>query len=461
MCPQSETLWLEYFRMELVYAERLKANMDATVPSANGREESEDEEHGGVASSITTEGEQMPANPPSACEDQERVAAGDELGYKLARAIYRNAIAAIPSSATFRQSFVEKLKNASFKQASTLEDEILKSLENDFSNDEGCWDWQARMQFERGVPDARDRAVEVYEKALRVLPSARMYELYAKFLEERLDSTGHKFEENVDLLEHSKGRREVETLLIQLYEGAQKSGVVSACLAEGHATVLLRLGKVDAARELLAGLCSADFKACARLWALRILLEIKREAIAESGRGFITDLCMQSLNQIPVAEARDLWYMILGYFASDTALHEGVVELLEHKSVSCGGGQTWSELACSLIDWSLYNQDIDQARKVYNRLLALPAHSVELHKHCIKIESRMVAMKCKDALQHMRKLFQAAVDMDGQDAGLWLEYCSQEMKAGNFELASAVYWRAKKTLDDPSSFIEGYQRLLP
>lgn len=32
-------------------------------------------------------------------------------------------------------------------------------------------------------------------------------------------------------------------------------------------------------------------------------------------------------------------------------------------------------------------------------------------------------------------------------------------KVGNLDAAGSIYWRAKKTLLDPSAFIEGHQRL--
>ena len=126
--------------------------------------------------------------------------------------------------------------------------------------------------------------------------------------------------------------------------------------------------------------------------------------------------------------------------------------------------------------------------------MAFPAPNLELYKHCITIESRIAEMGCKEAEKCVRSLFQSAVDKYSQDTDLWLAYYSHEMKvehflgflsiihclflqiyisfhifliyiflceqSGNLDTAGNIYWRAKKILQDPSSFIEGHQHLV-
>ena len=104
-------------------------------------------------------------------------------------------------------------------------------------------------------------------------------------------------------------------------------------------------------------------------------------------------------------------------------------------------------------------------------------------------------MGCKEAEKCVRSLFQSAVDKYSQDTDLWLAYYSHEIKVGHFlgylsiiqmsilanyilflfifviyyflceqsgnlDIAGNIYWRAKKILQDPSSFIEGHQHLV-
>lgn len=466
MCPQSEKLWLEYFRMELVYAERLKTNNYGSVlkkkalnANENGDSEDDDDE---LILRIDDGDEELHGETKSVLPEHKagmESSKVDELGYRLACTIYRNAVAAVPSNPEFRQSFMEILHKASFAQASALQDEILKSLEKDFPMDAGCWDWQARIRFE--TTGQRDEAIKVYENALRVVSSIDMHERYAQFLKEvsGLECTNNQGT-SITLEHHEEDRLEAATHLLQLYSRSKESGVLSPCLTEGHVTLLLRLGKLDAARQLLDELCLGDLRTCARLWAMRIMLEMKKEAIVESGLSRIADLCEESLKQIPIAEVRDIWAMVLEYFGGQVSIYDRIMDMMVYKIAGSVGDQACAKLVCSLIDWILYSQDIKHARKIYNRILALPGPSIELYKHCIGIECRMSAMGCKDAVKCMRRLFESAVDKYSQDTELWLEYCSQEIKAGNLDAAGSIYWRAKKTLDDPLAFIEGHQRLL-
>eukprot|EP00250_Pteridium_aquilinum_P015246 c22471_g1_i2 orf=145-2082(+) len=463
ICSESEKLWLEYFRMELVYAERLKANSFNPVvekKNANAGHNGDEEEDGLILR--IDEGDEEELGETKVVPREHKAGMDsikiDELAYKLACTIYKNAVTALPSSLEFRKNFMEMLQKASFTQASSLQDEIFKSLEKDFPMDAGCWDWQARVRFK--VTGEIDEAIKVYENALGAVSTVDMYELYAQFLKEVSGLEFSNTQHSSIALEHSKVDRILAaTHLLSLYCRAKEGGVLSPGLAEGHAIVLLRLGKLDEARQVLEEFCMGQFRSCTRVWAIRIMLEMKIETIDESCLSRIADLCEQSLKHIAIADAGELWALVLEYFGGQASVSDRIVDIMIYKLAGSVGDQTSALLACSLIDWIFVSQDIKHARRVYDRILALPGPGIYLYRHCINIECQMAAMGCKDAPKCMRRLFESAVVKYSQDAELWLEYCSQEMKAGNLDAAGSIYWRAKKTLHDPSAFIEGHQRL--
>lgn len=466
ICPKSEKLWLEYFRLELVYADRLKANNLVPMSEKGDSKEGHSKdtmENDGLILRIDEDDEDEEELREFKIVPKEQQAGMnslkvDELAYRLAGTIYKNAVTALPSNPEFRKGFMEVLQKASFTRAQFLQDEILKSLERDFSMDANCWDWQAKVQFK--ATGERDEAIKVFERALNAVPSVDMYECYAQFLK---GVSGFDFSTIAHItaaVEHTKEDRILMAAhLISLYRRAKEHGFLSPVLAEGHVTVLLRLGKLDEARQTLEEFCTGQLRRCTRLWALRITLEMKTEKKAEAFSTRIVNLCEQSLEEIAISEAGEVWALVLEYFVGQLSIYNRIVDIMVKKLAGSVGDQTSALLACWLIDWVLCTQDIKHARRVYDRILALLGPGIPLYKHCINMESRMAALGCQDAPKRMRRLFESAVGKHSQDAELWLEYYSQEMKAGNPDAAGSIYWRAKKTLLDPSAFIEGHQHL--
>ncbi|MCO5593979.1 hypothetical protein L7F22_047998 [Adiantum nelumboides] len=315
MCSQSEQLWVEYFQMELVYVERLKANTFAPVTEKNNPKTELDGDHDEDANLYL----HVDGGNKDESEEFNKLCRGtkaiidcsnlDELAYKLTCTIYKNAILALPANASLRRTFIELLQKAQFTGASFLREKIFTSLERDFLLDSGCWDWQARFRF--GVTGDTEIAIKVYERALGVVSSADMYKLYSQFLREISGLEG----QNVKLTcvtptQMKEGRVFVATKLLGLYSRAKEAGMLSSDLAEGYANLLLKLGKLDVAKQLLEEFCIGQFRNCTRLWAMRVGLEMKSEVVAEVCSMRIADLFEQSLKHVSSAEAGELWSLV-------------------------------------------------------------------------------------------------------------------------------------------------------
>lgn len=172
LCPKSEVLWLEYFRMELIFAQKLKARrlilgldpardslkvQDACATADNG-----EDPHGQVLESRRRNSE--------ASEGQKTgrsLAAQQTLGCKIARSIFQNAVGAIPDSPTFRQRFIEVAETFDLEQLEAIEDDIYASLNKDFPKDENSWSWLAKRHCIKGqkrgvgITESRRKAIQV------------------------------------------------------------------------------------------------------------------------------------------------------------------------------------------------------------------------------------------------------------------------------------------------------------
>jgi len=102
------------------------------------------------------------------------------------------------------------------------------------------------------------------------------------------------------------------------------------------------------------------------------------------------------------------------------------------------------------LDKILYRFGLLKAREIYECSHKIPPFSLSYYKKCIQIE--------KDAtnqdLQRIRSLYdRAANDYGKKDDVIWLEYLAFENGIRDFKRSGAVFWKAKKTLENPTQFI--------
>lgn len=152
ICSHAENLWLEYFRMELTYMQKLKGRRLALglepATSSKGKQAPRGELSRNQPDSFTKTDEGEAPEATNNADAEEEVSLEDKLSYRLAQSVYRNAIAAVPSSLGFRQRFLEALDAFDFDSKNELEAQIEASITNDFPADESSWEWLARRHFE-------------------------------------------------------------------------------------------------------------------------------------------------------------------------------------------------------------------------------------------------------------------------------------------------------------------------
>lgn len=169
VCPKSETLWLEYFRMELIFAEKVKARRLVLGISTPGTPE------------ITEAGEVDDNDTSKAGIDGDEEKGKATVSHftascKIAQVIYRKAVSEIPDSLGFRQRFLEILESIDVEKLMVLEGEIYAGLREHFVTDEDSWSWLARRQFVKveskgmDIVECRKETTKVCHAILYLLP---------------------------------------------------------------------------------------------------------------------------------------------------------------------------------------------------------------------------------------------------------------------------------------------------
>lgn len=470
VCPTSEDLWIEYLRMELTYLNKLKARKVALgedegslIRDERGAKEKQwREENEDLFMSLNDEKENNEANVESkATTEKEDVFR--EQGFNILRAIYAGAIEALPSSFVLRKRFFEILEAVDLAHSEEMREQILSEMKRDFSTGPEFWDWLARLEFdpksaeemsEELVLSRAQKAVQVYEEALKVAPSASVFDLYTKFL--------------IGVIVPRKGEKEISGLsgqftifipnLLKVFEKAETIGCLTENLACQHISFYLHLGRLDEARKLTEKFCHEKFSDSIRLWLLKASLEIRhmtRDSNSPTKADLLSvyGLVKNVLAKASISEAEGLWLMVLKFFTNQKEYFDKLVEIAIVSLAKDGGSDDGFSLSSAFVNFVFQKDGIQKARDMYKRFLALPHPGLAIYRKCIELETNLASVGNKDGLVNARKLYESTLTTYGQNVSLWQNYYRLETKMGTSETASAVYWRARKILKDAAALI--------
>lgn len=474
VCPTSEDLWVEYLRMELTYLNKLKARKVAlgedegtlTRDPRTADEKQWKDENKELFMTLDEKEDKDVANNEAnigldeSKKNQELFA---EHGMNIFRTVYGGAIEAVPSSLNLRKRFFEILEGTDLSHYEDMCEEILNDMKRDFSTEPEFWDWLARHEcnLEIGRESSQEimvpqvqKAIQVYEEALKSVPSGTMFSLYANFLmgiiapiEDKTNITGPSGHA-INYISH----------LLSVYEKAESMGIITDDHACKHVSLHLQLRQLDEARKLVAKLCSGKLAESVQLWELRITIEIKcitKNSLSPSDTDLLSlfELLRQILTKIPVSESENLWLKALKFYASHRQYFDKLVEISIVSLARDGGSENGFSLSSAVVSFILQKDGIHKARDIYKRFLALPHPGLASYRNCIELETNLASTGDKNSLINARKLYEAALATYEQNVGLWQDYYRLETKMGTSEKATAVYCRAKRTLEDATEFI--------
>ncbi|XP_057960911.1 uncharacterized protein LOC131152959 [Malania oleifera] len=472
VCQTSEDLWVEYLRMELTYINKLKARKVAlgedegtlTRDHADTNEKQWREENKDLFMSLDERESDDLSNVQNE-ESKMKLDVFQEQSLSILRTIYSGAVEALPSSLGLRKRFFEIVKAINLGHSEEMQKEILDDMKKDFAVEPEYWDWLARLEItdleskrEMGTdiqPCQLHKAVQVYEEALKQVPSSMMFNLYINFFMDVLPKGEAK---SSTLLSASGHTVDYISYLLEVFERAEAMGCLTEDLACQHISVCLQLKTVDEARRLAEKLCCGKLSNAVQLWLLRISIEMKcvtKKSPSPSKADLLSifELLRNVLIEASISEVESLWLMALKFFASKKMYFEKLVEISMASLAKHGGSECGFSLSSAIVNFVLQKNGIQHAREMYKRFLALPHPGLALYRNCIELELNLASIGDKGCLVNARKLYESALTTYDQDVSLWQDYYSMEIKMGTSETASAVCWRARKTLKDATAFV--------
>ncbi|GFZ06337.1 hypothetical protein Acr_18g0005070 [Actinidia rufa] len=466
-CPTSEDLWVEYLRMELTYLNKLKVRKailgedeGALVRDQRNTDEKKwKDENKELFMALEDKKEDDEASNVQNGESQKKLDLFREQGLSILRTVYSGAVEALPSNFGLRTQFMEILEATDLAHSEEIRNEILDEMKRDFSKEPEYWDWLARHNFkstlvtgEEIIPFRLDKAIQVYEEAIKVLPSAMMFDLYISFLR---DNIAHKNVEAKSSGLFSTSDYTVDPIshVLMAYEKAESMGCITEDLACQHISFYLQLGRLEEARKLAEKLCSGKLSDAVDLWVLRLTIEMRcvtnrTGSPSKADLLAVFELLKSILTRTGVWKVERLWLSALKFFSNQRHYFDKLVELSLVSLTKDGGNDDGFSLSSAIVNFVLQKDGIQRARDMYKRYLALPHPGLAIYKSCIQLEANLASAGDRDCLLEARKLYESALATYDQDVSLWQNYYSMEIKMGTSETANAVYWRARKLLKD-------------
>ncbi|XP_051014047.1 U3 small nucleolar RNA-associated protein 6 homolog [Acomys russatus] len=411
--PECPKLYQEYFRMELMHAEKLRK---------------EKQEFDKAAMDVVN------------FDHPEEVLKGE-----LARIIYKNSIRKI-KGAEFHVSLLSIAQLFNF--AKDLQKEIYDDLQALHTDDPLTWDYVARRELEiapqageeqpaskqaKAVEVGRreERCCAVYEEAVKTLPTEAMWKCYINFCLERFA----KKSSSVPL----RGQRLERTMLA--FRKAHELKLLSEVQYKQWIDLLLRQ---DLFKEALqAAEAGTDlFKDSAAMWQLklRVLIDSRSPDIAVHFEEAFAHLKPQVCLPLWISWAE--W--------SENAKSQEETEAVYQKAVLAVTGAGSVTLKEKYLDWAYRCGGYKKARAVFKSLQESRPFSVEFFRKMMQFEKEQEASK----MANLREYYERALrEFGSTDSDLWMDYIKEELSHpfGRPENCGQIYWRAMKMLQGQSA----------
>ncbi|XP_022089355.1 U3 small nucleolar RNA-associated protein 6 homolog isoform X2 [Acanthaster planci] len=411
--PKNHKLRVEYFRMELMHADKQRKRW-ALLQQGNmeAREE-------GMEDPI--------------------------LKGKVAMVVYKMAIQDIPGDIDLHLAFLSVCKKFDFTQ--DLEEEIYQDLLEAHPENELMWDAVAKRHLTADSNGSESihlaeetQCHEVYEKAVKRLPTAKMWSMYINCCIDRLQLRG---------MEDISDKRAEKT--VQVFASASKQSSLPDDLYVKWMHLLQNLGKIDEAKDVAAS-AIVTHRHSAAVWEACLRLSIQDSGMGkEHQQAEVSQLFDSAISFVKAKHALPLWRLGLEWcliMNPDNVQEIFKAAIKEPPAVS-------TPMKIVYLEWVAIKKGISKARKIYKRLSRERPLSVDFFKQYITIEQ---AQPEPNMARIRRGYEDALAEFGSSRPDLWLDFIRLEKDSMQ---AAQLHWRAMKALSGPGleDFTNGYTLL--
>ncbi|XP_028377498.1 U3 small nucleolar RNA-associated protein 6 homolog [Phyllostomus discolor] len=411
--PQCPKLYQEYFRMELMHAEKLR------------KEKQEFEK-----AKMDVENLDYP----------EEILTGE-----LARIIYKNSVSMI-KGAEFHVSLLSIAQLFDF--AKDLQREIYEDLQAMHTDDPHTWDYVARRELQiesqpgveppvtkqakaEEVSRREERCCAVYEEAVKTLPTEAMWKCYISFCLERFAKKTNS--------QPLRGKRLERTTTA--FRKAHELKLLPEFLYKQWVELLLHQDFLEEALQVaVAG--TELFRNSVMMWQVKLQVLVKAKSPDVAMLFEEAFLCLKPQVCLPLWISWAEW--------SEGAKSREDTEAIYKKALLAVKGADSVTLKDKYLDWAYRSGGYKKARAVFKSLQESRPFSVDFFRKMIQFEKEQESCK----MVNLREYYERALREFGSvDSDLWMDYIKEELThpLGRPENCGQIHWRAMKMLQGESA----------
>ncbi|NWW79089.1 UTP6 protein, partial [Climacteris rufus] len=420
--PECPKLYQEYFRMELMHAEKQRKEKKVF--------------------------------------EQAKMDLG-ELNYseeilngEMARLVYREASQKI-QGVEFQLAVLSIAKLFDFTQ--DLQKEILESLQSSYADDPLTWDYMARRELELGplqpteqttkqkkvaeMAQREERCCAVFDEAVGAVPTEGMWKCYITFCLERYNRKTNS--------EELKQKRLERTLSV--FSKAHESNLLPEALYKQWLQLLLDFNLSDKAVEV-AEAATKHFSLSVEMWQLRlqVLIQLKRDDV--------TQCFEEAIKHVKSKGTLPLWILWVQWSEGTNSKED--TEALYQRSLRATTPPESVTMKEMYLDWTYRNGGYKKVKRLFSSLCENRPFSLDFFRKMIQIEKEQESCK----MLHLREYYERALrEFGSTNTDLWLDYIKEELShpQGKAENCGSIHWRAMKMLQGElvEDFISKYTLL--
>ncbi|KAI8140633.1 U3 small nucleolar RNA-associated protein 6-domain-containing protein [Fennellomyces sp. T-0311] len=474
--PDNQSLWHEYFRLELLYVEKIKMRRRILGVDEKSLEQQRQEEEKRAMDlddadentiqlpTITGEDVENWNNESDERKTVKKMEASTAEALKegvnpiltglLAKIVYDNAIEAIPSDLDFRTAFVDIYRMFSDPEEGISH--VYETILRDMPNNPAARSYLAERHLFSKVKQTTENdtskfitgsdpayipaikaIVEDYNVAVKDVPTAEMFERYTRFL---IDQLGFTFEENLQLY--------FAKVLQRAFKLARKADVSSARLYKNQIDYLLEY-ELDKTKSVAAKAVE-QYPKSPDLWRMKItfsMIDSEEELFQQAFKNcpesfdlwqFYVDCLGNRWNAI-VAAQQDMDAKTQNLDKTYMRACEQVTMLLPSVSVATDERNNVKDMVlCSYVRWAKEAGGISAARTVYKKIIQNLYPTYGFYQTCIDIEK---GEQGSEALEH---LYEMATRLNEHKQEMYQTYIGYLREQKKFKKADHVLWKASK-----------------
>ncbi|CEP11760.1 hypothetical protein [Parasitella parasitica] len=487
LMPESQQLWHEYFRLELLYVEKIKLRRrilgidqakNQEGPDAMQVDQAEHDDNTIRLPAVTGEDvaqwneDEKNVEKSKKTLTKEEAAALEEannpiLQGLLARIIYDNAIQSSADSIAFRSRFVDIYRE--FTDTEKDIDHVYETIRRDMADSAEARALLAKRHLfvltpQQGKEEPRSiavsdpafvpalkKCVDDFENALVEVPESNMWRLYIQFL---LGWNALVSEENLKLY--------LGKLLQKTFKACKKQSKLDAKIYELWVAHLMQQNDQEGAKSTVSQALESH-PTNALLWLYRI--ELAQEEHNKQRKLYTTAL-EYNPESLALWNAYKDWILSTASLSSTEETDKAFFQACEKATLllpsvtsdSADRNGIKQMLQSAYVQWAAESQGIEAARHVYKKVVKnfYPTHAFFIK--CIQLENEFGSPDATGQ-ESVEYLYDKIIRLDDDTEGSFISYLAYLYSQKKFQKANQVYNRACKEVPDKESFDLKVQKL--